>query len=77
MSFLTNKEEFEKELKELLKSRGKEELSEALEDFVELAYEALKLLVKHSDNKIDDVILATLDELIDSVIDKIDGKQEE
>lgn len=70
-----DKKAFEAELKEYLKSKGREELMEAIEETVDLAYGAVKILVKHTDNGIDDMALAALDSTVKDLIDKIDGKE--
>lgn len=70
-----NKDEVIKEIKEMLESEGKAELKEFAEDLAEIGYKAIKIIVKHSENKIDDVVLASLDGKIQEFLDKIDGQE--
>ena len=70
-----NKEEVIEEIKEMLKVEGKAELMEFAEDFARLGYKAVKIVVKHSENKVDDMIIATMDAKILEFIGKIDGKE--
>lgn len=62
-------------IKEMLKSKGKDELLEFAEDMAELGYECIKIVVNESETKMDDIVLASLDGVIKEYIDKIDGKE--
>lgn len=64
------------EMKELLKSKGKEELLETAEDTAVIGWELVKIVAKHSDNKLDDMAVAAGDSVVKELIDKIDGKDD-
>ena len=64
------------EIKEMLKSEGKEDLVEFAEDLAGLGWESVKIFVKHSPTKIDDIVVATMDGVVTGFIDKIDGKKD-
>ena len=64
-----------KEIKEMLELEGKAELMDFAEDLVEVGYKAIKIVIKHTDTKIDDLILAPLDGTIQKYIDGIDKKE--
>lgn len=74
MSIFKN-EEFRKEVKELLKTQGKEDLLDFLEENVETSWEVIKIATKHSVNKIDDMVVMAMDSQVKELIDKIDGKE--
>ena len=70
-----DKEVLKEEIKAMLESKGKSELKEFAEDIAKVAYEVIKIVVKHSENKIDDVALSALDGVIVDFLDKIDGQE--
>ena len=70
-----NKEEVIKEIKEMLESEGKAELKEFAEDLAEIGYKAVKIVVKHSETKIDDMVIQAMDDKIQEFINKIDGQE--
>jgi len=63
------------EIKEMLKSEGKEELMEFAEDLAGIGYKAVKIVIKHTDTKMDDVAISALDGVITDFIDGIDGEE--
>ena len=67
------KDETKQELKEL----GLDGLENVTKDAVDLVFKALEVIIKDSENKIDDMILPTLPILKEKLlllVDKIDGK---
>lgn len=67
------KDETKQELKEL----GLDGLENVTRDAVDLVFKALEVIIKDSENKIDDMILPTLPILKEKLlllVDKIDGK---
>lgn len=67
------KDETKQELKEL----GLDGLENVTKDAVDLVFKALEVIIKDSENKIDDIILPTLPILKEKLlllVDKIDGK---
>lgn len=67
------KDETKQELKEL----GLEGLEDVTRDAVDVVFKALEIVIKDSDNKIDDMILPALPVLKEKLlllVDKIDGK---
>ena len=67
------KDETKQELKEL----GLDGLENVTRDTVDLVFKALEVIIKDSENKIDDIILPTLPILKEKLlllVDKIDGK---
>lgn len=72
----TDKKAFEEELKAMLKAKGRESLLDTAEEFAEILLEALRIFVKHSENKIDDVVFATLESLLVKTIDGINKKED-
>ena len=74
MSF--NKEAFLAEAKVLVKTEGKEHLSDFIEDVALVGWKVIKLAVKHSGLTIAALIVASLDPTVTELIDKIDGKDD-
>lgn len=73
-----NKEAFLAEAKELVKTQGKEDLSEFVEDVAIIGWDVIKLAAKHTEEfAIDDMIVGTMDSTVKGLIDKIDGKVDE
>lgn len=70
-----NKKEIVEEIKEMLKEKGKAELMEFAEDMAELGWESVKIVVSKTENKIDDMVVASLDSMVKSYIDEIDGEE--
>lgn len=72
-------EEMKKELLDLAKGKGLDIAEESLQDLAELALEIVGVVVKHSANNYDDMIYAALkgkaQEVLSSLIDKIDGQE--
>ena len=72
-----NKEQFKADAKELLKSQGKEHLSEFVEDVAFTGWDIIKLVAKHTEGfMIDDMVVASMDGTVKDLIDKIDGEKE-
>lgn len=61
-------------VKEVLEEKGKAHLLEFAEDIAELAWEVVKVIVEMTENKIDDVVAASLDGVIVKFLEGIDGK---
>lgn len=61
-------------VKVMLEEKGKSHLMEFAEDLAEMAWEVVKLVVEESETKLDDVVVAALDGVIVSYLEKIDGK---
>jgi len=70
-----NKDEVLVKIKEMLKEEGKEHLIEFAEDMARLGWKAAKIVVDASENKIDDLVVASIDGVVLDLIDKIDGKE--
>ena len=71
-----NKEAFKKEAKELYASKGKQHLMEFVEDEVEVSWEAIKLVAKHTEGFVfDDMAVKAMDNTIKKLINKIDGDE--
>lgn len=66
------------ETKQKLKELGLEGLELIAEDMIDKLFQAIELIVKDSENKIDDMILPTLPmikEKVKDLINKIDGTE--
>jgi len=63
------------EIKEMYKAEGKEHLLEFAEDIAILGWKSLKIVAKHTDNKLDDMAVAAGDAVVMDLLDKIDGKE--
>jgi len=65
---------------ELAKKKGLVIAEDAIQDFAELIFEGLDIIVEETDTKLDDAIYAPLKgyakKAIDELIDKIDGEKE-
>ena len=68
------KERILEKVKVLLKEKGKEHLLEFAEEMAELAYDIVKIVVEETETKLDDAVLAAMDGVIKSYLEKIDGK---
>ena len=66
-----NKEAFLEEAKELVKKEGKADLKEFLEENAKTVWEVVKLYTKHTDNPVDDMVVATLDKMVSELVDNI------
>ncbi len=66
---------FKKEVEKVLEEKGKTHLLEFAEDIAEVGFEVLKAFVKATDNKYDDMILATMTNFLNDLIDGIDKKE--
>ncbi len=71
-----NKKELIEEVKVLFKAKGKEHLMDFAEEMAELAWAIVKIIVAKTENKIDDIVVASLDSMVEAFIDKIDGENE-
>ena len=71
------KEKLLDKIKEKLKEDGKEHLLEFAEDFAFLSWDIVKFAAEISDNKIDDIIVGTLDKLAQRYIDDINKSDNE
>jgi hypothetical protein len=68
------KERILERVKALLEEKGKEHLLEFAEEMAELAYDIVKIVVEETETKLDDAVLAAMDGVIKSYLEKIDGK---
>jgi hypothetical protein len=67
-----NKENFKKEVKELLEKKGKSHLLEFVEDIAEVCFDVVKVAAKNTEDfALDDMIVATLEPMVDKMIDGI------
>ena len=73
------KEELKKQVVEMAKAKGLVVAEEAAGDIQDLAFEIVDLVVKLTKNTYDDMIWGAVkgkaDEMLDSLIDKIDGQE--
>ncbi len=73
------KEEMKKEVIALAKAKGLNIAEDAAGDIQDLAFEVIDLIVKLTKNTYDDMIWMAVkgkaDEMLDSLIDKLDGQE--
>ena len=73
-----NKEVFKSEVKKILDEKGKSHLLEFAEDIAEVAWEVIKAGAKATEDfMLDDMIVTTLEPMIEKMIDAIDKKENE
>ncbi len=61
-------------VKEVLEEKGKAHLLEFAAHLAELSWDTVTVVVKETETKIDDVVVASLDGVISTYLEGIDGK---
>jgi hypothetical protein len=73
------KEELKKELETEAKAKGLDLAEKSLEEIVDFLFSAVGKIVSYTPNQYDNMVWAaikgTAEELIDGLVDKIDGKE--